>query len=73
MHFTLDQTGVLFGSPGRYIKHHFKGSPEIPIQIQFCDFARDFCEMGPYMPIFGNFHENKTGRKQASDISFYTL
>ena len=29
--------------------------------------------MGPLMPIFGNFDENQTDRKQTSDISIQSL
>ena len=38
--------------------------------FNFAIFTSDFREMGPLMPIFENCYENRTRRKQISDISF---
>ena len=42
---------------------------------RFSRLSVDFRElqMGPFRPIFGNFDENQTRRKQTNDISFSSL
>ena len=48
-----------------------EGGLNFSIIFWFRDFTSDFREMGPFRPIFGNFDQNQTPRKQTSDKSFY--